>query len=70
MKKEEAFINYTSECLKACVNNIANIAGGTEIKQSFREMFLPDTTEKDQKAAAEIIEKLKLAFTNEGGDNS
>lgn len=70
MIKEKAFLDYTSECLKACVNNIANIAGGTEIKQSFREMFLPDTTEKDQKAAAEIIEKLKSAFTTEGGDNS
>lgn len=70
MIKEKAFLDYTSECLKACVNNIANIAGGTQIKQSFREMFLPDTTEKDEKAAAEIIEKLKSAFTNEGGDNS
>lgn len=70
MKKEEAFVNYTSECLKACVNNIANVAGGTQIKQSFQELYAPDKTEHNRKEAENIIESLKLAFPNTGGDNS
>ena len=49
------------------MNNIANLAGGVQIKQSFRELYLPETSEKDEKEANEIIQRFKNAFAEGGG---
>lgn len=62
------FRYYLTDCLQAAVNNTAAFAGGTEIKQSFRELFIPDRTEENSREAQDIIEHLKTALAGKGGD--
>lgn len=65
--KEKTYRNYVTECLKNTVNNTANFAGGSQIKQSFYDLYVPDRTEENHKEAEDIIESLKRAFEKKGG---
>lgn len=62
------FRYYLTDCLQAAANNAAAFAGGTQIKQSFRELFIPDRTEENSREAQDIIEHLKTALAAKGGD--
>jgi hypothetical protein len=54
--------------LQASVNNIQRICGGVQVKQSYREIFLPDRTEQDTEEAEKIIASLKAKMN--GGDKN
>ena len=50
-------------------NNIANIGGGTQIKQSYIDLFTEDKTEENHEKAQEIIESL-LEWSKKGGEGN
>lgn len=62
-------MTYITDGIQAVTNNVANIAGGTQLKTRFIEMFIPDKTEENSAEAARIIEHLRSKLPQREGES-